>query len=84
MEEDGKAVPDWDSASEMLEQEYRDLVKQEYVLIKHGNLRKDDLVYMPSLERRLWIEFMNEEREKEEQARKRSSGGGKRPPSLPS
>lgn len=59
----------------MMEAEYRDLMKQEYVLVKHGGLTREEVARMSQEDRNMWISFMNEEREKEEEAMKKAQGG---------
>lgn len=56
----------------MMEKEYDDLIKQEYILVKHGGLSRNEVARMTGEDRIKWIKLMNEEREKEEQAMKKS------------
>lgn len=52
----------------MMEAEYNDLMKQEYILVKHGGLSRRDVAHMSQEDRNIWIRFMNEERDREEEA----------------
>lgn len=79
---DGEIVPDLEESGQMMEQEYKDLMQQEYVLVKHGGLTREAVSRMTQEDRNLWITFMNQEREKEEKAAKKAQGS--KTPHFPS
>ena len=66
VDKDGNVVPDWEESAIVMEREYESLLKEEYVLTKHGGLSWERIKCMTQEERRTWMEMMIEEQDKEE------------------
>lgn len=62
---DGNIVPDFIKSASIMESEYKALTYEEYVLVKHCGLNRNDLVFMTQEDRNMWIKFLQDELEKE-------------------
>jgi len=76
VDKDGYVVPDWAESAEAMEREYKSLLKEEYVLTKHGGLSWDRIKCMTQEERRIWMEYMIEEQDKQEKEMRKAKKNG--------
>jgi hypothetical protein len=74
-------IPDFETANEMMEEEYRQLLREEYSLVKYGGLSRSDVLSMHKEDRSLYIEFLKEDQERQE--REAAKARGSRTPHTP-
>lgn len=68
-----------------MEREWKSLTTEEYILIKHCGLTRQDVADMTAEERGVFIELLREERDEENRAAKRSQNAAPNSPGgLPS
>lgn len=75
-------VPDYDSANKMMEKEYNELLREQYILFKYLNISLVDQSRMTSEDRKFLIEELIKEKEAEAEASKGKSQTPSRGPST--
>ena len=60
-----------EASASVMEDEYRALTYEEYILVKHCGLSKSDLINMTQEERNMWVKFLQDELDKERKEHER-------------